>query len=51
MKKPHRSVHRLVWLLLLPALLGFVYVAQQSRPAKAPSIDVAPHPSAAGELP
>ena len=51
MKKTHRNVHRIAWLLLLPTLLGFVYFAQQGKPAKAPTVETAPHPSKAGELP
>lgn len=51
MKKPHRTIHRLAWLLLLPALLGFVYLAQHAVPAEPAAIEAAPYPSAAGELP
>lgn len=51
MKKTHRNAHLIVWLFLLPTLLGFVYFAQQGKPTKAPTVDAAPHPSKAGELP
>jgi hypothetical protein len=51
MKRKHRTAHRLIWLALLPLLLGFVFLAQQSTPNKIPLIETAPHPSAAGEFP
>jgi hypothetical protein len=51
MKRSHRTAHRLVWLLLVPLLLCFVFLAQNSEPNKVPLIETAPHPSAVGELP
>lgn len=33
MKRPHRSVHRLMWILLVPALIGLLYVANDARHA------------------
>ncbi|MBL4671777.1 MAG: hypothetical protein JKX81_05920 [Arenicella sp.] len=51
MKRSHRTVHRILWLLLVPLLLFFVFLAQNSGPNKAPLIEKAPHPSAVGELP
>ncbi|MEM7358683.1 MAG: hypothetical protein AAF431_06290 [Pseudomonadota bacterium] len=51
MKKSHRTTHRVIWILLLPLLLGFVYMAQQEEPAKPTTIEQAPSPSAVGELP
>jgi hypothetical protein len=50
MKRQHRIAHALIWLLLVPLLLCFVFLAQNSASNKAPSIESAPYPSAAGEL-
>lgn len=51
MKRTHRTVHRLIWIMLVPLLLCFVLLAQTSKPNEIPLIDEAPHPSAVGELP
>ncbi|MFT5573187.1 MAG: hypothetical protein ACI9FR_002120 [Cryomorphaceae bacterium] len=51
MKRKHRTVHRLIWPLLVPLLLVFVFLAQNSKPEPIPLIETAPHPSAVGELP
>ncbi|NND00019.1 MAG: hypothetical protein HKN85_07545 [Gammaproteobacteria bacterium] len=51
MKKAHRTAHRWIWLLLLPALLGFIFTAERAAPGKAPVVETTPYPSEAGELP
>lgn len=51
MKQTHRKVHGLVWLLLFPALLWFVYLAQSNAEVEMPILETAPHASSAGELP
>lgn len=51
MKRQHRTAHRIIWLMLLPLLLGFVFLAQESKPNKIPLTQTAPFPSAVGELP
>jgi len=51
MKKTHRTAHRFIWLLLVPLLLLFVFLAQESRSNKIPLMETAPYPSTAGELP
>lgn len=51
MKRSHRTAHRILWLMLMPLLLFFVFLAQNSGPTKAPPIGAAPHASAIGELP
>ena len=50
-KQAHRKVHGLVWILLFPALLYFVYLAQSNGQSERPIVETAPHASAAGELP
>ncbi|MFT6387495.1 MAG: hypothetical protein ACJAUP_000866 [Cellvibrionaceae bacterium] len=45
MKRSHRTTHRILWLMLVPLLLFFVFLAQNSGPTKAPLIDAAPHVS------
>ncbi|MFK7732605.1 MAG: hypothetical protein AB8B48_13380 [Pseudomonadales bacterium] len=51
MKQSHRKVHGLAWLLLLPLMIGFVYMAQNSKPPTAPAVSSAPAQSEQGELP
>lgn len=51
MKRSHRKAHGLIWLVLLPALLAFVYLAQQNTPLPAPALESAPAPSERGALP
>jgi hypothetical protein len=51
MKRSHRTVHRLIWPLIIPLLLVFVFMAQHSKPTEIPLIQTAPHASAVGELP
>ena len=50
MKKMHRRSHLLVWLFLLPVLLGFVFFAQEERLPSPPATEVI-EASAAGVLP
>ena len=51
MKNKHRRLHAVIWVLLLPALLGFLYLAQKQLATPAPTIEQAPTPSQLGELP
>ncbi len=51
MKRTHRKLHVVIWLVLLPVLLAFVYVAQQSAVDTLPDLGTAPEPSAVGVLP
>lgn len=34
MKRSHRTMHRLVWLLLAPALAAIIVIALQARPGE-----------------
>ena len=36
MKNSQRRAHRLIWLILTPALLGIVWLAATTRPAQSP---------------
>ncbi|MEM8499345.1 MAG: hypothetical protein AAF542_15080 [Pseudomonadota bacterium] len=51
MKQSHRKVHGLLWLLLLPLMVGFVYMAQDSKPPTLPAVSSAPAQTERGELP
>lgn len=51
MKRSHRRSHAFVWLLLVPALAGFVYYAEVSGVSEAPRNAELNQPSAAGQLP
>lgn len=51
MKNKHRKLHAVIWVLLLPALLAFLYLAQQQLAKPAPPIELAPTPSKVGNLP
>lgn len=51
MKQSHRKVHGFLWLLLLPLMLGFIYMAQNSEPPLVPTIDSAPAQTERGQLP
>jgi hypothetical protein len=51
MKRKHRTVHRLIWPLIVPLMLCFVFLAQHSKSKEVPLIEAAPHPSAVGALP
>jgi hypothetical protein len=56
MNRNHRTAHRILWLLLVPLLLFFVFLAQNSEPNKTPPTEQVPHlsgpqPSSVGELP
>ena len=50
MKKAHRRFHAVVWISLLPVLLGFVYLANKSPARAIPQTEVV-RPSEAGVLP
>ena len=51
MKRSHRTAHRILWLLLVPLLLFFVFLAQNSGSNTATLIEKAPHSKTVGELP
>ncbi|MEL7538266.1 MAG: hypothetical protein AAFZ58_09235 [Pseudomonadota bacterium] len=52
MKRPHRAVHRLAWILLVPALAALLVVANNARLAdETPANASLPGDVTAGELP
>ena len=51
MKRSHRRVHALAWVVLAPLLLLVIYLADRGRLARAPSQPALSSPSEAGVLP
>lgn len=51
MKRSHRRVHAIAWIVLVPLMLGVIFAADRERLAPAPVEQVVPAPSGVGVFP